>query len=314
MRAVPVSALGALAIVVAGCGGVTSSSGGRLEVVATTPVVADVARSVAGDAAVVAQILRPNTDAHEYEPRPDDVVATAGAGLVLQSGDGLDRWASELVKQSGSSAPLVDLAQELQVRLPGEATGGEASRYDPHWWHDPRNVVAATGRIRDALSEADPTRQASYARNASAYIARVEALDAGIARCFAAVPAADRKLVTNHDAFGYFARRYDLRVVGAVIASQTTGAQSSAADVAALTRLIERENVKAIFLERSVNQKLARAIAEQTGVTARYELYGDGLGEAGSPGATYLGMEEANADAMMRGFTGGRRGCAIGSG
>lgn len=102
-----------------------------------------------------------------------------------------------------------------------------------------------------------------------------------------------------------------MTVVGAVIPSQTTGAQSSAADVAALTRLVQRERVRAIFPERSLNQKLARAIAEQAGVTAQYELYGDSLGEAGSPGATYLGMEEANADAMIRGFTGGKERCTL---
>jgi ABC-type Zn uptake system ZnuABC Zn-binding protein ZnuA len=138
----------------------------------------------------------------------------------------------------------------------------------------------------------------------------VRALDAGIARCLARVPLARRRLVTDHDAFGYFAHRYGITVVGAVIPSQTTQAQPSAGDVAALVRVIRREGVRAVFPESSVNPRLARAIAARTGARADLELYGDTLGPAGSPGATYLGMERANADAMARGFTGGRAGCA----
>ena len=125
------------------------------------------------------------------------------------------------------------------------------------------------------------------------------------------MPAAQRKLVTDHDAFGAFARRYGIRIIGAVIPSQSTQAQPSAGDVAALTRLIRREGVKAVFPESSINPKLAEAIASQTAATSDYELYGDTLGPKGSSGATYLSMERANTDAMVRGFTAGARGCPI---
>ncbi|MCW3041706.1 MAG: hypothetical protein JWM31_3611, partial [Solirubrobacterales bacterium] len=141
--------------------------------------------------------------------------------------------------------------------------------------------------------------------------ARIATLDRGIARCLDAVPAARRKLVTDHDAFGYFARRYGITVVGAVIPSQSTAAQPSAGDIADLARLIRREDVRAVFPEASVNRKLAEAIARQTGARADLDLYGDTLGEAGTAGATYLGMERANADALVRGFTGGARRCRI---
>jgi ABC-type Zn uptake system ZnuABC Zn-binding protein ZnuA len=147
--------------------------------------------------------------------------------------------------------------------------------------------------------------------NAARYLGRLRALDAGIRRCFAAVPAARRKLVTSHDAFNYFARRYGVRVVGAIVPSQSTQAQPSAGDVAKLVRQVRRRHVRAVFLESSVNGKLARAVARQTGAIGNLTLYGDTLGPAGSPGSTYVGMEAANADAMVRGFTGGRRGCAI---
>jgi ABC-type Zn uptake system ZnuABC Zn-binding protein ZnuA len=182
---------------------------------------------------------------------------------------------------------------------------------DPHWWHDPRNAEAAVVAIRDALTKANPDAKEVYARNAAAYLRDLRVLDRGIAACVARVPAAQRKLVTDHDAFNYFARRYGIEVVGAVIPSQTTQAQPSAGDVARLTRLIRREGVKAVFPESSINPKLAKAIASQTGATSDLELYGDTLGPKGSAGATYLGMEQANADAMVRGFTGGAQRCAI---
>jgi ABC-type Zn uptake system ZnuABC Zn-binding protein ZnuA len=125
------------------------------------------------------------------------------------------------------------------------------------------------------------------------------------------VPAAQRKLVTDHDAFNYFARRYGIDVVGAVIPSQTTQAQPSAGDLADLTRTIEREHVEAIFPESSINPKLADAIARETGASSNETLYGDTLGAPDSAGATYLRMEAANADAMVRGFTGGAERCRI---
>lgn len=301
-------------VLVAGCGGgerASSPATGRVQVVATTTVLGDLVRQVGGRETEVTQILRPNSDAHGYEPRPADVTDTTGAELVVESGDNLDRWMGDVIEQSGTDAAVLDVSQRLEIRRPGEEEGAEASRYDPHWWHDPRNVETAVGEIRDALVEADPGAKAVYARNAAAYVKKVRVLDAGIAACFATVPPAARRLVTDHDAFGYFAGRYGLTVVGAVIPSQTTQAQASAGDVAALTRLIEAEGVKAVFPERSVNPKLAEAIAKETGASARFTLYGDALGAAGSPGATYLGMEQANADAMVKGFTGGSGSCRI---
>jgi len=298
-------ALAGSALVVAGCG---SSSGGA-SVVATTTQIADWTRAVAGSTLAVHQILQPNTDPHEYEPRPVDVEAVADAKLVLESGDGLDAWMGKVVSQAGSHARVVILGDAVPVRRPGETSGPEASRYDPHWWHDPRNAEAAVTAIRDGLVRVDPGDEAVFRRNAAAYLARLQALDRTIAACFARVPKAERRLVTDHDAFGYFAARYGIDVVGAVIPSQTTQAQPSAGDIAKLVALIRDEHVRAIFPESSVNKRLAQAIARETGARADLTLYGDTLGPSGSPGATYLGMERANADAMVRGFSGGRERC-----
>lgn len=314
MRTRPAALAASLALCLAatGCGAsAREAPPGSVAVVATTTVLGDLVRAVGGDRASVVQILQPNTDAHDYEPRPRDVLESAGAKLVVQSGDGLDRWMGDVVEQSGSDATVLDVSRRLGIRRPGERGGEEASTYDPHWWHDPRNTETAVGEIRDALVAANPPAAATYSRNARAYLAKVRALDAGIAACFARVPRAQRKLVTDHDAFGYFAARYGLRVIGAVIPSQTTQAQASAGDVDRLTKRIAAEGVKAVFPESSVNEKLARAIARQTGASVAATLYGDALGPAGSPGATYLGMERANADAMVRGFTGGKASCSI---
>jgi ABC-type Zn uptake system ZnuABC Zn-binding protein ZnuA/ABC-type Mn2+/Zn2+ transport system permease subunit len=298
----------AVGVLAAGCG--SSASGeGKLEVMATTTQIGDWVREVGGTAVSVDQVLRPNTDPHEYEPRPSDVEAAAGARLVFANGDGLDEWIGEIVSDSGSDATVVDLATVAPVRLPGETSGAEASEFDPHWWHDPRNAEAAVREIERRLSAADPAHRKLFERNARAYLAELSRLDAGIARCIDSVPARKRKLVTDHDAFGYFAARYGLDVVGAVIPSQTTQAQPSAEDVAALIETIERERVSAIFPESSLSASVAEAIARQTGASADHTLYGDTLGPADSAGETYLGMEAANADSIVRGLSGGAQRC-----
>jgi ABC-type Zn uptake system ZnuABC Zn-binding protein ZnuA len=281
-------------------------------VVATTTQIGDWVRQVGGEAVAVDQVLQPNTDPHEYEPRPSDVAAAASAKLVFASGDNLDGWIDQIVSDSGSDATVVDLGAGVPERLPGESSGAEASKYDPHWWHDPRNAEAAVAEIERRLVAADPAHRHRFEGNARAYLTRLRALDMGIARCIDSVPAAKRKLVTDHDAFGYFAHRYGIDVVGAVIPSQTTQAQPSAKDLSALVGLVEREGVEAVFPESSLSAKVAEAIANQTRASSHYTLYGDTLGPEGSSGATYLSMEAANADSMVRGFSGGRQGCRLG--
>lgn len=313
------SAAGAL--VVAGCGSsgdndktVTTASGAsvpRITVVATSTQLGDFVREVGGAAVDVHQILQPNTDPHDYEPRPADIEKTSGAKLVVTSGDNLDKWMGEVVKNAGGSPAQLDAGAGRPVTRPGETSGPEASRFDPHWWHDPVNAEYAVGRIRDELDRIDPKAKSIVDANAARYLAKLKTLDAGIKACVDRVPAARRKLVTDHDAFGYFAQRYGIDIVGAVIPSQTTQAQPSAGDLAKLAAVIKREHVSAVFPESSVNPKLAKAIARETGASANNTLYGDTLGPAGSPGATYLTMEQANADAMVKGFTDGKDRCAI---
>ncbi|HEY2936909.1 MAG TPA: zinc ABC transporter substrate-binding protein [Gaiellaceae bacterium] len=306
-----VGAAAALVLVASGCGASGGGAKARVEVVATTTQIGDWVRAVGGDAVSVHQILQPNTDPHEYEPRPADIQATAGARVVLESGDGLDAWMAKVISEAGGHPRVIDLGAVVPVKRSGEASGPEASRYDPHWWHDPSNAEAAVAAIRDALVASDPGERGRFTKNAAAYLARLRRLDRGVAACIARVQPSERKLVTDHDAFGYFATRYGITIVGAVIPSQTTQAQPSAGATAKLIALVKREHVQAIFPESSINPRLAQTVARETGATASYTLYGDTLGPKGSSGATYLSMEAANADAMVRGFTGGSQRCRL---
>jgi ABC-type Zn uptake system ZnuABC Zn-binding protein ZnuA len=320
-----------LPLLFAACGGEDepAASGGaaaveRPLVVASTPVVADIVRQVAGDAAEVKQVLSANADPHDYEPRPDDVKAVAGAKVVVESGNDLDHWMEELVEQTGENPAELVIAPDHTPQKVKPAEGGHAEEeehageeeahageWDPHWWHDPRNVEAAIAAIRDELAKAAPDNADAYRTNADAYLKKVQTLDAGIETCMNQVPAQERKLVTSHDAFGYFTERYGITTIGATTPSNSASAQPSAGELAELADVIRREKVKAIFPESAVNPELAQTIARQTGAKADYVLYGDTLGPEGSPGATYLQMEQANADAMVKGFTGDAQGCTI---
>ena len=246
---------------------------GREVVVATTTQAADLARNVAGDDVEVVGLLSPNADPHDYEIRPRDLRALAEADLVVRSGGDVDEW----VLDAGSDARVVSLMQ------------GE----DPHWWQDPQNAIAAVGVLERALGT-----------DASAYTARLRALDRAVAACIAEIPQSQRKLVTTHDAMGAYARRYGLEVIGTVIPSLSTRGQPSAGEVADLVSTIREQGVKAIFAESSVNAKVEEAIARETGAKVGRALWADTLGPPGSDGATYIDSIAANTRAITEGLTG----------
>jgi zinc/manganese transport system substrate-binding protein len=289
----------------AGCGSSDeSSASGGPAVVASTTVVADLARNVAGDRADVTGILAANSDPHDYEPKPSDAEALAEADLVVVSGGDLDLWMGDLIESSGTDAPLVTLMDAVQT-IPGDEEA------DPHWWQDPRNAVRAVDTIRDRLIAVDPDGSDAYERNAREYAGQIERLDRRVADCWDQVPVGERKLVTSHDALGYYARRYGLEVVGSTIPALTTQAQPSAGETAGLVDLIRSERVKAVFPELGVSTELEQAVADETGAEIGGELYADSLGPDGSPGATYLGAVAANTEALVDGLTAGQIDCAL---
>jgi ABC-type Zn uptake system ZnuABC Zn-binding protein ZnuA len=273
---------------------------GRITVVATTTQMQDLVRHVGGRHVHLVGILKPNVDPHDYEPSPGTAIALAGAKLVVESGVGVDAWADQLVADSVPGTPVMDASRGLPLRT-GDSSEPDG---DPHWWHDPVLFERAAMAVADRLAAIDPHHAADYRAGAARYVAQIKQMDEANMRLIATVPRADRKLVTNHDAFGYFAAHYGITVVGSVLPSLSSVAQPSAEDVVALIHRIRAQHVRAIFTESSLNPSLEQQIASEAGVRVYANLYGDTLGPAGSPGATYIGMERWNMRAMVAGFLG----------
>ena len=300
MRLAPFLTAAALALVLAACGS-GGGGDGRPTVVATTTQAADLARGVAGDRAEVRGILEPNSDPHDYEVRPGDVKALARATLIVRSGGDLDEWLGGAVDSAGADAPVVDLLDRVGPHDDG----------DPHWWQDPIRAEDSVKVIGEALAKADPEGASTYRANAERSVNRLQALDAAVRDCIDPIPTEQRTLVTTHDALGYFADRYGLRIVGTVIPSLSTQAQASAGDLAELVETIRRERVRAIFAESSVNASVEDAIAQETGARVGRPLWADSLGPAGSSGATYEGSIRANTSAIVEGLSGGAKACSF---
>jgi ABC-type Zn uptake system ZnuABC Zn-binding protein ZnuA len=324
-RLLVIAAAAALAFVAGACGeddaGSARDSGVR--VVATTTQAADLVRNVAGDRAEVTELLTADVDPHDYELRPRDVEALTDADLVVRSGGDLDAWLDDAIEQSGAQAAVVTLMdfvpavqrgheQEREDASPGDGPAGED--VDPHWWQNPRNAVAAVREIERALAAADPAGAQAYRARKARYQAKLEALDRAVADCWRRVPARQRKLVTTHDALGYYAERYGLEVVGTVIPSLSTQGQPSAGELADLVATIRREGVEVVFAESAVDSKVERAIAAEAGAAIGRALWADTLGPEGSGGATYLESIAANTRAMVEGVTGGAVTCTLPSG
>lgn len=311
-----------LIAILTGCGPDSGnpSKAAAFQVSATTTHVADLVRNVAGDRAEVNGILPPNADPHDYEPRPSDVAALGEAAVVFKSGGDFDIFADQLVEAGGGDGEVVSLLDRVTTIEGGDDHEGEEEHaegeeehaegaVDPHWWQDPRNAVAAVEAIRDALIAADPGGAETYEANADAYVEELEALDRSIASCIDRLAPERRKLVTEHDALGYYADRYGLEIIGTTIPALTTQAQPSAGDTAALVDLIKSEGVPAIFPESALNPKLATAIAAEADATVGEPLYADTLGPADSDGATYVGAMRANTAAIVDGLSGGDLSC-----
>ena len=299
MRPLLLLAVSACALAfLAGCGSGFDES--KPLVVATTTQAADLARRVAGDRAQVEGILAPNSDPHDYAVRPRDVKALVHADLIVRSGGGVDEWLDGAIDSAGSKAPVLTLLDRV---------GPEGD--DPHWWQDPRRAEPAVAAIGGALAKADPQGAAGYRARAGAYERELRTLDTAVARCIGEIPPDERKLVTTHDALGYYARRYGLRVVGTVIPALTTQAQASSGDLARLVDTIRREGVQAIFAESSVNAKVEDAIAQETGARVGRALWADTLGPAGSDGATYADSIRSNTTAIVEGLTAGGNACTL---
>lgn len=277
------------AALTAGCGSAAPSDS-RLRVVATIAPVGALTQAVAGDLVHLDVLVRAGVDPHAYELKANDARAVAQASVILRNGLGTDAFLDKTLR--GNKATVVTLTDGLPLRT--ESDSGKESR-DPHVWHDPRNDIAMVDTIVKALSAADPAHASTFEANGRAYQERLRSVDREVQAIIESIPPANRKMVTDHEAFGYFAARYGLRVVGTVIPGTTTGVEPSAAEVASLVETIRREGVRAVFAESSVDPKVTRRIAEETNVKIVDDLYGDSLGGPGSGADTVDGMLLSNA-------------------
>lgn len=265
---------------------IARAQAGKIEVVASFSILADLVRQVGGDRVSVRSIVPANTDAHVYEPKPADIAAVGRAKLVVINGLGFEAWADRIVRATNYSG-------ERLVASRGIRALSVKGQTDPHAWQDVPNVKIYIANIRDALSKVDPAGAGAYASRAASYEAQLDRLDAEIKAGFARIPQANRKVVTSHDAFHYFGDAYD--VVFLAPQGVSTEAQASAKDVAALIRQIKDEGIRAVFVENMTNGRVVQQIASETGVKVGGTLYADALGGAAS---TYIAMMRHNARAI----------------
>jgi zinc/manganese transport system substrate-binding protein len=272
----------------------------KLEVVATFSIVADFVREVGGDRVALTTLVGPDGDAHVYSPAPGDSRRLAQAKLIVSNGLGLEGWMARLIKSSGTKAAVVEAAKGVKVRKSDDAHahGG----FDPHAWQDVTKAKIYVATIRDALASVDPAGRGLYEANATAYLDALEALDREVRGAVAAIPPERRRIITTHDAFGYFKAAYGLDFVAPQGVS--TDAEASAKDVAGIIRQIKAERIPAVFLENVSDPRLMDRIAKETGARVGPKLYSDALSGPDGPAGTYIAMVRHNirafSDALAR--------------
>jgi len=274
----------------------------ELKAVATTSIIADFVRNVGGDRVTVATLVGPDGDAHVYSPTPGDAKTLASAAIVFANGLGLEGWMTRLVKASGTGAPLVVVSNGVAPRkMPDEDRPGRLT-VDPHAWQSVANAKIYVANIRDGLTAVDPAGKAAYGANAAAYLGKLDELEKEITAAVADIPAGRRKIITTHDAFGYFGDAYGVSFIAPE--GVATEAEPSAKDVAAIIAQIRREKIPAVFLENITDPRLMEAIARETGAKIGGTLYSDALSAPGGPAGTYIEMMRHNLRALTKALTG----------
>lgn len=279
----------------------SAAPSGRLQVVATYSILGDLVQNVGREHITLTTLVGPDSDTHTFEPSPADSAALAGANLLFENGLGFEGWLDEMYRASGSTAERVVVTNGLTLLPAGGEHEGEsqANEFDPHVWHSVANAIEMVKAIQDGLTAADPANAAAYQANAEAYISQLEALDQWIFEQVERLAADQRKLVTSHDTFSYFAGRYGFEIVGTALGSSTEAAEPSAGEMAALVEEIRAAGMPAIFVEQVANSAVMAQIAAEAGVQLAPPLYTDALGQPGSDGDTYLKMIRYNVTTIV---------------
>ena len=272
---------------------------GRLKVVASFSILADIVKNVGGDRVAVTTLVGPDGDAHVFEPTPADAKAVAAAAVVVVNGLGLEGWMERLIQASGYQGPVAVASKGVNSRTMDE--DGTAVT-DPHAWQDLGNGRLYVDNIAAALAAADPPGAAAYRAAASAYAAEIAAKDAWVRTELKDVPSAQRRIITSHDAFGYFGAAYGVTFLAPVGVS--TEAEPSAAGIAGLIKQMRAEGIKVVFFESMTSPKLVQILADEAGARVGGTLYSDALSPPGGPAPSYLAMFDNNVPQLKAAMLG----------
>ena len=283
---------------------------GPLRVVASFSILGDMTHQIAGDRVALRTVAGPNVDAHTFQPRPSDAEALRGAALTVRNGLGFDSWFDRMLRSAnwrGTTATATDGITPLRMAAHahghshgggGQQQGGQPRTVpDPHAWQDLRLGIRYVRTIGAALAAADAANAAAYAEAVEAYTARLAALDEWVRAQIATVPEARRKVVTGHDAFGYFGAAYGIRFLAPQGVS--TEAEPSAAEVGRLIRQIRNEGITAVFMENMGNPATLQRLAQEAGVRVGGRLYADALSTPDGSAATYEAMFRHNVGLLV---------------
>ncbi len=275
----------------------------RINVVSTVGMITDIVRNVGGERVLARGLMGPGVDPHLYKPSAGDAIRLGNADIIFYGGLHLEGRMAELFEKiERTGKPAVAVSRDIEparLRQPPEFEG----KFDPHIWFDVSLWQSATRTVAAALTSLDPNSAALYAANARAYLARLETLDQYARAQIATIPAAQRVMITAHDAFGYFGQAYGMEVRG--LQGISTASEISAADVQSLSEFITARKIKALFVESSVPESTVRAVQEAVRsrgheVVIGGELFSDAMGAEGTPEGTYIGMVTFNVDTIVR--------------
>ncbi|MBP6252203.1 MAG: zinc ABC transporter substrate-binding protein [Rubrivivax sp.] len=269
----------------------------KLPVVASFSIVGDLVRQVGGDAVSVQMLVGPDSDAHAVQPTPAMARSVAGAALLFSHGLGFEGWMARFLRAAGFRGLHVEVAQGIAA-IAAAGAPGHGHEPDPHAWQDVRHAMHYVARIADGLCAANAPHCAGYRSRAAALTLRLQALDAEIRAGWATVPAAQRVVITTHEAFGYYAAAYGVRFLAAQ--GLSSAAEPSPRAVAALVRQVRSSGSRALFLERTGDTRLMQRIAQETGVAIGGTLYADALSGPDGPAPTYEALMRHNTQTLLR--------------
>jgi zinc/manganese transport system substrate-binding protein len=274
----------------------------KLPVIATFSILSDLVKNVGGDRVEVTTLVGPGGDAHVYVPTPADAKKVAAAKVVVVNGLGFEGWLTRLVKASGTKAPTVTVSKGIKTRkMEADDHGHGHQATDPHAWQSVANTKVYIANIRDGLSKADPAGKSTYEANAKAYSAKLDALEAEVKDAIAKIPAERRRIITSHDAFGYFGAAYGIKFISP--GGVSTESAPSAKEVAKSITQIKKQKIPAVFMENISDARMMEQIAKESGAKIGGQLFSDALSDDKGPAPTYIEMMRNNVHQLAIALT-----------